>query len=209
MQQILGVQEREHSEGREFQSISEIMQWHQVAAGTEIDRPPLLFPRVELDKTKKQSKQPSQTSQTSQTSKATLPPSFGASESGNVSKNTTTESRQTTFEPLKPEITINEFAKIDLRVGTIVSAEKIKKSNKLLKLNVDLGEAVPRQIIAGIAKSYALDDITGKQVVVVANLKPARLMGETSQGMILAGNNGKQLFLTGFTSSLPSGSQVK
>lgn len=87
---------------------------------------------------------------------------------------------------LKPEIGIDEFARIDLRVGTVLNAEAIPKAQRLLKLSVDMGEEQPRTIVAGIAASYAAEDLIGKQVIVVANLKPARLMGVESRGMLLA-----------------------
>ncbi|MCG8565070.1 MAG: methionine--tRNA ligase subunit beta, partial [Desulfobacterales bacterium] len=113
------------------------------------------------------------------------------------------------FKPaLKDEITIDDFAKIDLRSGKVLEAEKVKKSNKLLKLKVDLG-AETRQIIAGIAKSYSPDDLIGKEVIVVANLKEAKLMGEVSQGMILAAGHKKDLILSAFAKELPPGCQVK
>ena len=88
---------------------------------------------------------------------------------------------------LKPEVTIEDVMKLDMRVATIVDAEKIKKSNKLLKLSVSIGN-LTRQIVAGIAKGHKPDDLIGKRVVVVANLKPAKLMGVESQGMLLAAN---------------------
>ncbi len=84
----------------------------------------------------------------------------------------------------KPEITMDLLEKIDLRVGTVIHAETIPRSKKLLKLEVDLDEK--RTIVAGISESYAPEDIIGKQVVIVANLKPAELMGVRSEGMILA-----------------------
>ncbi len=85
---------------------------------------------------------------------------------------------------LKPEITLDILEKIDLRVGTVLSAEPVPRARKLLKLSVDVGEE--RTVVAGIAGSYAPDDLVGKQVVVVVNLKPAKLMGTLSQGMLLA-----------------------
>ena len=88
---------------------------------------------------------------------------------------------------LKPEISIEDVMKLDMRVATIVEAEKIKKSSKLLKLNVKVGN-LSRQIVAGIAKGYKPDDLIGKRIVVVANLKSAKLMGVESQGMLLAAN---------------------
>jgi tRNA-binding EMAP/Myf-like protein len=102
-------------------------------------------------------------------------------------------------------MTIDEFQKMDLRVGTVLTAEGVEGSEKLLKLSVDIGEprsdlrqdaeSVPanagsgtRQILSGIAKSYAPEDLVGKQVVVIANLEPRMMMGFESQGMILAAN---------------------
>jgi methionyl-tRNA synthetase len=83
-------------------------------------------------------------------------------------------------------IDIKQFASVQLRVGQVTACEAVPKSEKLLKLTVDLGEAEPRQVLAGIAKSYRPEELVGTQVVVVANLKPAKLMGLESQGMVLA-----------------------
>ena len=81
-------------------------------------------------------------------------------------------------------IGIEDFAKIELKVGTVIAAERVEKSEKLIKLKVDIGEE--RQIVAGIGKAYAPEDLIGKKIVVLANLKPAKLMGIESQGMLLA-----------------------
>jgi methionyl-tRNA synthetase len=86
--------------------------------------------------------------------------------------------------PIKPEIGIEDFTRIDLRVATVVNAEAVPKAKKLLKLEIDLGER--RTIVAGIAEHYAPDSLIGRQVIVVANLRPAKLMGILSQGMLLA-----------------------
>jgi methionyl-tRNA synthetase len=83
-------------------------------------------------------------------------------------------------------ITIDEFFKVSLKLGTVLEADEVKKSKKLLKLQVDLGEESPRQIVAGIKEWYSPEDLVGTQVAVVANLKPAKLMGLLSEGMILA-----------------------
>jgi methionine--tRNA ligase beta chain len=82
-------------------------------------------------------------------------------------------------------IKFEDFQKIDLRIGKILKAEKVEKSEKLLKLVVDLGDE-KRQLVAGIGKFYEPDDLVGKEIVVVANLEPKKLMGIESQGMILA-----------------------
>jgi methionyl-tRNA synthetase len=85
---------------------------------------------------------------------------------------------------IKPEITLDEFSRIDLRVATIVQAEPIPKAKKLLKLEVDMGQK--RTLVAGIAENYSVEELIGKQVIVVANLKPAKLMGVLSNGMVVA-----------------------
>ncbi len=114
--------------------------------------------------------------------------------------------------PLKPalkeEITIDDFSKIDLRAGKILSAERIEKSDKLLKLQVNLGTQT-RQIVAGIGKSYTPEDVVGKEVIVVANLKPVKLMGELSEGMVLAASVKKNLVLSGFNGSPKPGCPIK
>ena len=85
---------------------------------------------------------------------------------------------------IKPEIDIDEFRKVDLRVATVLRAEPVPKAKKLLKLEIDMGER--RTLVAGIAEYYAPESLVGRQVIVVANLKPAKLMGVVSQGMLLA-----------------------
>ena len=86
-------------------------------------------------------------------------------------------------------MTIDEFQKADLRVGKIVSAERVEGSEKLLKLQVEIGEAAPRQILSGIAKAYAPEEIAGKSVVIIANLDPRMMMGMESNGMLLAAHS--------------------
>ncbi|MEN3008286.1 methionine--tRNA ligase [Pseudothermotoga sp.] len=103
---------------------------------------------------------------------------------------------------------INDFKKVDLRVAKILSAERIKGSEKLLKLLVDLGELGVRQIVAGIAKYYEPDQLIGKSIVVVANLKPAKLMGVESQGMLLAAHDKDQVRLITIDGGAAPGSKV-
>jgi methionyl-tRNA synthetase len=105
-------------------------------------------------------------------------------------------------------IGIEDFMKADLRVGKIVSAERVKKSEKLIKLQVDIGPET-RQIVAGIGKSYSPEELTGKTVVVIANLKPAKLMGVESQGMLLAASSGDLLAVATFDREAKPGSRVK
>ncbi len=106
------------------------------------------------------------------------------------------------------EIDIETFAKTKLKVAEIVAAEKMKKSNKLLKLQVQIGNE-QRQIVAGIAKQYQPEELIGKKVVVVANLKPAVLRGERSEGMVLAASADGRLSLLFVPDDLPSGSEVR
>lgn len=108
--------------------------------------------------------------------------------------------------PLKPLVDIEDVRKLDLRVGIILNAAQLPKSKKLLQLEVDLGFE-KRSILAGISQSYKPEELIGKRVVVVANLKPATLMGAQSQGMILAGNDGSAFEIVSIQ-ELPAGSPV-
>jgi len=110
---------------------------------------------------------------------------------------------------LKPAITIDDFKKIDLRVGRVIEAEKVEKSAKLIKLQIEIGNE-KRQVIAGIAQHYKAEDLVGKLVVIVANLQPAKLMGYDSEGMILAASNDSGvLTIVGVQSEISTGSIVK
>lgn len=153
-----------------------VRQWPQLTNAFVISKPPILFPRIDVEK------------QTAGTGEKKQP--------------------ARSFKPkLKEEISFDDFSKIDLRSGQIVSAEKMDGSNKLLKLKVDLG-AEQRQIVAGIGKSYSPDELAGKQVIVVANLAPRKIQGELSQGMILAAGAKKKLVLCGFDNPAPQGKPI-
>ena len=108
-------------------------------------------------------------------------------------------------------IDIDLFAKIKLRVARIEAAEALPKSKKLLKLQLDLGHLGKRQILAGIAQFYTPESLIGRKIVVVANLKPAMLMGNESQGMMLAGSSpdGTKLAFLSPEQDLPEGSEVR
>lgn len=108
---------------------------------------------------------------------------------------------------LKPEIDYDEFSKVDLRVAKILSAEAVPKSNKLVKLRIDIGEE--RTIVAGIGKDYKPEDLVGKSIVIVANLKPAKLMGVASHGMLLATDSPEGLTLIGFDREPKTGAKVR
>jgi methionyl-tRNA synthetase len=108
-------------------------------------------------------------------------------------------------------ITIDDFAKVELRVGQILTAERIPKADKLLKFTIDLGEAAPRQILAGIAQYYEPEKLVGRKVIVVANLAPRKMRGLESQGMILAASVGEEgrPVLAGFLEDAPNGTKLR
>ena len=103
---------------------------------------------------------------------------------------------------------ISDFAKIDLRVAKIMSAEKVEGADKLLKLKVDLGDE-EKQIVAGIALKYSAEELEGKKIIVVANLKPAKLRGVESQGMLLAASTEDDVVIVSPEKDIPVGSRVK
>jgi methionyl-tRNA synthetase len=108
-----------------------------------------------------------------------------------------------------PQITIEDFARVDLRLGTIRSAAPHPNADRLLVLTVDLGEAQPRQLVAGIREAYDIRTLPGQQVVVVANLKPATLRGVESQGMLLAASDGEGLAVVAPGRRFAPGTKVK
>ncbi len=112
--------------------------------------------------------------------------------------------------PADDRIAIEDFQKVRLRTAKIVAAERVPKSNKLMKLQVDLGDE-QRQIVAGIAAQYEPEALVGRNVVVVANLKPAKLMGVESNGMVLAASVGEagSPVLLDVPPDVPPGSKVK
>ncbi len=112
--------------------------------------------------------------------------------------------------PLADPITIDDFIKVDLRVGEVKWAEAVKGSDKLLHMKVDIGEAEPRTIVAGIAKVYKAESMVGRKVVIVANLAPRKLKGIESRGMVVAASlEGGDPVLAGFLESVPVGARLK
>jgi methionyl-tRNA synthetase len=142
-----------------------------LAAGSQTAKPEALFPRVETDKV--------QAKAAKKEAKTDKPP---------AAKQSKKKDKPAKKGPAGPaeEITIDEFARVDLKMGKVLQAERIEGADKLLKLSIDLGEAEPRQVVAGIAEHYAPEEMAGRQVVVVANLKPVKLRGVESRGMVLA-----------------------
>ncbi|WP_024614151.1 methionine--tRNA ligase [Clostridium sp. Ade.TY] len=158
------------------------------APGTTVKKGDSLFPRIDVDK-----------------KLAELEELRKAQMEANAKKEEVKE-----MEAIKEEITIEDFEKVDLRVVKVLECEPIKKANKLLKLKVDLGGEV-RQVVSGIAKHFKPEDLIGKNVVLVANLKPVKLRGELSQGMIIAASNDDDsiLNLVNPGDNLPTGSIVR
>lgn len=111
-------------------------------------------------------------------------------------------------EPGKEQIDIKDFDKVEIKAATIIDAENVKKSEKLLKIKVELDNE-QRQIVSGIAKFYRPEDIIGKKVAVVTNLKPAKLMGQKSEGMILSAEKDGVLTLISLPSAIPNGAVIK
>jgi methionyl-tRNA synthetase len=107
------------------------------------------------------------------------------------------------------QISIEEFSRVDLRVGTIRDAKPHPNADRLLVLTVDLGEATPRQLVAGIRAAYDVRSLPGQQVIVVANLQPANLRGVESQGMLLAASDTDGLSVVAPARRFTPGTKVK
>ncbi len=105
-------------------------------------------------------------------------------------------------------INISKFQEIELRTATIVSAERVPDTDKLIRLEVDAGDDEPRQLVAGIAEVYAPEDLPGRRIVIVANLEPATIRGVESQGMLLAASVDGRPTLVSVPDEVPSGSKV-
>lgn len=106
-------------------------------------------------------------------------------------------------------ISIETFGQVDLRVGQVVLAERIPGADKLLRLEVDLGEAAPRQLLAGIAQWYAPESLVGQKILVVANLQPRRMRGLESQGMLLAADMDGRAVLATMPPEVPNGARLR
>ena len=140
--------------------------------------------------------------------KPAQPPQTGATEAAAA---TPAQAAQEPAEGVATYITIDDFIKVELKVGQVLTAERIPKSDKLLRFTVDVGEAEPRQILAGIAEHYEPESLVGRKLVIVSNLKPRKLRGFESQGMVLAasvGEEGRPVLAT-FAEDVPNGARLK
>jgi methionyl-tRNA synthetase len=167
------------------------LKWGELKAGTTIGNVQPIFPRIDKAKTMAEINADQKPTEPE-------PPMKHATEADAVPG-------VTSF------IEIDDFAKVDLRVGQVLSAERIPKADKLLLMKVDVGEEQPRQILAGIAQYYEPEKLVGRKVVIVANLKPRKLRGYESQGMVVAasyGEEGRPVIAT-FTEDVPNGARLK
>ncbi|MEO8341105.1 MAG: methionine--tRNA ligase, partial [Nitrospirota bacterium] len=169
--------------------------WGGLVPGTDIRKGGRLFPRIELDKPEG----------AKTVSDATTPPQPSIAI---PTPTLATPQTAAPTPPTPPQITIDEFMKIQLKTAKVISAERVPKSEKLIKLQVSIGSE-QRQIVAGIGKKYTPEALIGKTIVIVANLKPAKLMGIESQGMVLAAGDSEVRGLVTLLEDVEPGTKVK
>ncbi|MTV48439.1 methionine--tRNA ligase [Heliobacillus mobilis] len=220
----LGIVDREDLQGWEGTL------WGQFPDGVTVQKGEPLFPRIDpatlqgdaeaessspkVAKTEKKGKAAEQKmtdTKANDTVTTTVVPEGAAQSAIEATQPPTTEAvaeNLPVMDPLLPEITIDDFAKVDLRVIEVVEAERVPKTEKLMQLKVKLGDET-RTVVSGIAQYYTPEELVGKKLVLVANLKPAKLRGITSQGMILAASNNGVLEALTVTKDIPAGSRVK
>jgi len=176
------------------------LKWGDLKPGTRIGKPEAVFPRVDKKELSERIEAMEQDIRNpGATAPASVPPGTGSGAVTGAAPGAGTA-----------KITIDDFAKVELRVGVVKSAERIQGADKLLKVMVDIGSEV-RQVLAGIATSYAPEDLVGRKVVVVTNLAPRKMRGLESNGMLLAasdGADGKPVLCT-FGEEIPAGAKVK
>jgi len=172
------------------------LKWGGLAAGTKIGETEGVFPRIDkakvMSEIEEKSRVESQESVVGEPKAEAVVPDETAQEEENF-------------------ITIDDFIKVELRVGEILEAERVPKSDKLLRFMVDVGEENPRQILAGIAEWYEPETLIGKKIVVVYNLKPRKMRGLESQGMVCAASvgDGDKPMLATFDGDVPNGARLK
>jgi methionyl-tRNA synthetase len=177
------------SEQPEVQTWESILEWGGTPTGIKINRGEPIFPRIEVKEAGSES------------------PAAGKVKEEKKVEETKKEHPQVKDDNANV-ISIDDFAKVELRVAEVIEAKKVEKADKLLELKVRIGEE-ERTIVAGIALHYAPEELVGKKIVVVYNLKPAKLRGITSQGMLLAASLGDKLSILTVDKDVPSGAKVK
>jgi methionyl-tRNA synthetase len=171
------------------------LRWGQLAAGQKIGEVAAIFPRLEVKETVDKMRG--------------LETEVAAEHAALLGKKPAPEPAAPAAEEI-PKISIDDFAKVDLRVGQVLSAQTVKGADKLLHLKVDLGEPEPRSIVAGIAEAYTPEQLLNRKVVIVANLQPRKLRGLTSNGMIVAASvEGGKPVLAAFLEDIPVGARLK
>jgi len=173
------------------------LKWGGLEEGNAIGEVKAIFPRLDKDRIMEEIKNEAATSDTAVTTQTVEATPHHATQADAVGVTTL--------------IDIDDFAKVDLRVGQVISAERIPKADKLLLMKIDIGEEQPRQVLAGIAQFYEPEKLINRKVVVVANLKPRKLRGLESQGMVVAasyGEEGRPVIAT-FTEDVPNGARLK
>src|SRR5579862_7905197 len=188
------------------------LQWSGLKPSTRISKPEAVFPRVEkkeamerIEAMENEIRNPGAAAPAATSST----PAGGATPAGTPTGAAAGAAAATAPVP-GAKITIDDFAKVELRVGVVKSAEKVQGADKLLKVMVDIGDEV-RQVLAGIALAYAPEQLVGRKVVVVTNLAPRKMRGQESNGMLLAasdGADGKPVLVT-FAEDIPAGAKVK
>jgi methionyl-tRNA synthetase len=179
------------TEGEDITGWDAAKEWGKLLANTKINRGDALFPRLELEK------------EIAIIDETTAAARKQAEENRKQKEQAKTEQKHEAA-----EINIDDFMKVELRVAQVIEAEKVPKADKLLKLQLDLGFE-RRQVVSGIAKYYSPEELVGKKVICVTNLKPVKLRGEISNGMILAASEGDSLTLATVPESMPNGAIVK
>jgi methionyl-tRNA synthetase len=171
--------------------------WGQLQAGQKIGEVAAVFPRIDLKEAVEKMR--------------VLEAEVTVQQAALLGKKSTGESPVPPSAPaVDSKIGVEDFAKVDMRVGQVLSAEPVKGADKLLHLKVDIGEAEPRTIVAGIAEAYSPQQLLGRKVVIVANLQPRKLRGITSNGMIVAASlEGGKPMLAGFLEDAPVGARLK
>jgi methionyl-tRNA synthetase len=185
------------------------LKWGELAAGTKIGETIGVFPRI--DKTKVMNEIAEKTKNTAEKPGSEPAAAVPGAAVGNTSPEMTAAAQETAI--VDDFITIDDFLKVELRVGEIKVAERIPKADKLLRFEIDLGEEKPRQILAGLAEYYDPETLVGRKVVVVANLKPRMMRGLESQGMICAAsledNSGPKPALAAFLEDVEIGARLR
>ena len=181
------------------------LQWGQLGLGTKLGAVKAVFPRADKSAVERMQKMEDEGRSGTPVATEAVPAATLAPVPAVATLAATPEAKPAT----DGKITIDDFAKVELRVALVKVAEKVKGADKLLRLEVDLGTEV-RQIVAGIAEAYAPETLVGRKVVIVANLAPRKLRGLESNGMIVAASpEGGKAVLAGFLEDVPVGTRLK